>query len=46
MSSSVEAYGFAIYIGTFVVSGVWLAWSFVPDRILMDSFGIIYYPSK
>ncbi|KAI8901675.1 PIG-P [Globomyces pollinis-pini] len=40
-----EFYGFVLYLTTFLVSILYLCWSFLSDSVL-HSIGITYYPSR
>ena len=40
-----EVYGFAAYLASFVLFGLYLAWAFIPDEVLRG-FGLTYTPAK
>ncbi|GAA5808267.1 hypothetical protein MFLAVUS_001655 [Mucor flavus] len=40
-----EYYGFVMYLGSFVILGIYLIWAYVPDEIL-HRLGITYYPNR
>ena len=40
-----EVYGFAAYLASFVLFGLYLAWAFIPDDVLRG-FRLTYTPAK
>ncbi|KAG8249795.1 phosphatidylinositol N-acetylglucosaminyltransferase subunit P [Homalodisca vitripennis] len=38
-------YGFALYLGSYTVFGIYVIWAFVPDDLL-HSVGLTYWPQK
>lgn len=41
-----EYRGFFIYVISGTAMLAWMAWALIPDHILMNTFGITYYPDK
>ena len=37
--------GFLLYAGSWIGFAAWLAWAYVPDRVL-HAWGVTWYPSK
>lgn len=39
-------YGYAMYIGANMIFLLYVIWAMVPDEVLHDYFGLMYWPSK